>query len=191
MVSRVLSSRLVQVPVAIEAEWHGREYATRRPRAASYDQWRAEFRIVSDLAEILLVLVLRDAHRSTFCKLHRGGASNACSVSLTFMWHDWGSSDLIRLSLAEGAAVAQLDVEDRELGTDPQRFVDLPLESSQAVTGSVLTLATIDRVHVCAEAVCIAKSDTVNTHGRWALKPDLREGIEDAYAFLSSGAVSG
>jgi len=191
MASRPVSSRLQQAPLTITTRWASREYATRQPTPAKYDQWSAEFQIESETTEILLALVLRDAQRSTFGKLHRGGASNACSASLAFMWHDWGSSDLIRLSLAQGAAVAQLDVEDRELGTDPRRFVELPLESSQAVTGSVLTLATIDRVNVCAEAVCIAKSDTVNTHGRWALKPDLREGIDDPYAFLSSGAVSG
>jgi hypothetical protein len=84
-----------------------------------------------------------------------------------------------------------LSVEDHEFGLDPQRWVGVALPEAPT-TGSVISLATISRLgDVEIGIVCLVKDDTTNTHGRWAIKEALREGMLSGYDFLASGAVSG
>ena len=123
-----------------------------------------------------------------FGKTYRSGANRVHAVDLSLRWHDYGSSDLLTISFTGGNDIS---VEDRELRLHPQQWVNVVVPEA-ATTGTVIPLAKVPRLDdLEAQIVCLVKADTVNTHGRWAIKPTLREGLLNRYDFLASGAVSG
>jgi hypothetical protein len=145
------------------------------------------FQIASESTEFLVAQVVRLPSVLRFGRTHRSGA-DTCQVStLGIQWDDYGSSDAIALGFTGGN---DLRVEDRDLGLAPRRSVEV-VAPVEATTGQAITLATVPRHGVAFEIICVAKSDTVNTHGRWAVKPPLRDGLLPDYDFLASGVVSG
>lgn len=175
-------------PLTIHASWMAREYATRIPTPTTFQNWTLCFEIASVPNEVLVARYLRSPGVVRSGKTHRSGADTVHVVDLTVQWNSYGSSDLVTINFTGGN---DLSVEDREFGLDPQRWVGVALPEAPT-TGSVISLATISRLgDVEIGIVCLVKDDTTNTHGRWAIKEALREGLLSGYDFLASGAVSG
>ena len=183
-----MADGIAEEPVSVRAQWIAREYATRRPRPATFQQWSLSFDVECEAADVLVARVLAISGVARFGRTHRSGAARSHSFSLAFRWHDYGSSDAISIAFTDGN---DLSVDDRELGLRPQEAVDIVVPE-RPTTGSVLPLARVSTVdNLEAQIICVLKSDTVNTHGRWALKPEFHATLLDQYAFLATGAVSG
>ena len=175
-------------PLSIRASWAAREYATRKSAPATFQDWTLVFEVESQSADVLVTRVLLSSGRLRFGKTHRSGADKVHIVDLSLHWRDFGASDFLTINFTGGNDVS---VEDRDFGLHPQQWVDV-VAPEVATTGTVIPLARVPRLDdIEVQIVCLAKTDTVNSHGRWAIKPKLREGLVNRYDFLASGAVSG
>jgi len=179
---------VTEEPLSVSAVWVARKCATRKPRPATFQEWRLSFEVECEAVEVLVTQVLVASGELRFGRTYRSGAHRKHSFSLLFAWHDYGSSDEIRIGFIGGN---KFSVEDRQLGHRPQEVVDVVVPEDPT-TGSVIPLARVPVLDgLEAQMICVMKSDTVNTHGRWALKPEFRTTLLDRYAFLATGAVSG
>lgn len=185
--SMKLADGLLEEPLTISAEWRSRDYVTRVPVTASFTQWTLAFEIDSVVADVLVARVFLSEGAAGFGKDYRSSAGKHQQLGLGIHWQDFGGSDLLTLTFT---GVNDLIVEDRDLGLRPHDFVE-PTAPSSATTGSAITLARIPHLGVEVQAVCIAKADTANTHGRWKIRDQFLATLPERYAFLGSGAVSG
>jgi len=182
-----VAAGMAYLPLQVDAEWTAREYATRKPVAATFEQWTLTFN-VSCAEDVLIARVLLHSGVLTFGRTHRSGAAREHTFGLSFHWHDFGSSDAISIGFTGGVG---LSIEDRQLGLRPQDAVELVVPA-HPVTGTIVPLARLAGTEeVEAQIVCVAKSDTVNIHGRWAIRSQFQESLRDEFSFLATGAVSG
>jgi len=182
-----VSNGVHEEPLSIQACWTAREYATRKPTATTFQVWTLSFEVTSE-SDVLVTRVLLSPRFLRFGKTYRSGADRIHTVELSLRWHDYGSTDLLTISFTGGNDVS---IEDRELGLNPQQWVNVVAPES-AATGTVIPLAKVPRLDdLEVQIICLAKADTVNTHGRWAIKPTLRTELLDRYDFLASGTAAG
>ena len=154
----------------------------------TFQNWTLSFEVASESVEVLVARVLRTPRFLRFGRTYRSGAASDHTVALRLSWHDYGSSDLVAIRFTGGN---DLSVEDREFGLHPQEWIEV-LGQGVAKTGTVVPLAKVPRLDdLEVQIICLVKADTVNTHGRWALKPALRGGLPTEYDFLESGVISG
>src|SRR6185436_15941307 len=82
-------------------------------------------------------------------------------------------------------------LDDPALASDPATVVKVPKGWDHATCGTAIHLATIPFWNLTSEILCVAKSDTRSSHGRWLVKSHYRPSVPAEYALLCARAGEG
>jgi hypothetical protein len=176
-------------------EWRPKTVATRSPIAGEHQEWSLFIDFTSEVP-LLLTLVLRNADRLVYGRLHRANAQGDPSVRLTCFPHSWYDSDVVRVSLYQSGLTASagvdLGVSDERLKADPRAVLMQEQPTEPLLTGSVCRVAASTRLGISAEVIVLAKADTENVRGRWRVRRRLGGALGDGpYAFMLGGRTTG
>lgn len=189
---------MVHEPVrVIGCRWIPRIVTTDPPKYIPHTEYRWACELVGEVP-LLGALILEDENGLYWGRSGRSSVAVALEIRLSFLPHDWKTSDRVHINLSQQghsmSSHVQIAVDDPPLKQDPRGFVRLDLSDGGIVqTGTLISIGTVNsHKSLSAGVVFVAQTDNQSCRcSHWRIKRRIPVNLPFSLSFLKTGRWAG